>query len=274
VRTRRLSRRAVLAASICVAAILPAGPQFAGAAYRWIDAEGNVHYAQTLDAVPERHREGARVIPEAPGPRAEPPPVTRRSIVVSPPGRLPMPSATREEGPVDVRGMRRALADACDPGAPREDVSAAWRATVADVLGKLTTSEVRSDTGGDTIAVHIVDRRLVRMHALAFACWASPGRPPVIVLTGDLLREYAGRGRLEIGLAQTLSHELAHHALHTRAPHARLEHAARERQAEELAIYYYEQAGYDCRQWRASSLMDSGAVRAACDLAKRGARLH
>ena len=49
----------------------------------------------------------------------------------------------------------------------------------------------------------------------------------------------------------------------------------REREADALGIYYYERAGYDCRDWAASATArDRDALRAACDLARRGARVR
>ena len=269
--TRSLSRLPAVAALIWVALTLLAWPPAASAAYRWVDADGNVHYAQSLDAVPERYRAGAREVPEATVRRGEPA-AGRQRVLDDPRIRAHISSGGANSQQVPRGDLRQALRDACDADAPRDPAGAQWRPTVDAVVAKLSTPVLRADLGGATIPIVIVDSRLARLYAPAFACLARPGREPSIVLTVEFLREFSSRGGFDGVLAATLAHEFAHHVLHAKGPHARLPYEDRERQADELGIYYYERAGYDCRDYRTSR--DKDAARAACDLAKRGARLH
>jgi len=52
--------------TLCLLALLLVAPGVVPAAwaqmYRWTDERGQVHYGQGLDSVPERHRDGARVL--------------------------------------------------------------------------------------------------------------------------------------------------------------------------------------------------------------------
>ena len=222
----------------------------AAAAYRWEDERGNVHYAQTLDTVPPSYRSHAQQIASPPTPR--------------PPANL------------TARSQGHPMKDACDPRAPLgAEIPTAMRSLVDRVYDRVFTKEVRADTGASAISLVIVDRPISNLRGPAVACMPGAGHGRSIVVTGDFLRRSLDAGELETSLARTLARELAHHALHGPGRRPLPEPEQREREADALGIYYYERAGYDCRDWAASATArDRDALRAACDLARRGARVR
>lgn len=56
---------------VLAAALVPA--LASGEVYRWVDADGTLHYASGLERVPERYRGKAELVPASPAP--DPPPV-------------------------------------------------------------------------------------------------------------------------------------------------------------------------------------------------------
>jgi len=103
-------------------------------------------------------------------------------------------------------------------------------------------------------------------------CRAS-GRATITVSETRLARALRGRTG-ELDLARGVAHYLAHLAWNptptkvTAANQDVITH-----QAEELGVYYYQKAGYDCSRWE-----NPGEylrhVRIACNLAKQGVRPH
>jgi hypothetical protein len=51
--------------ALLLALLVTAGPALAQPAYRWVDGQGNVHYAGRRDQVPEAYR--GQLLPERPG---------------------------------------------------------------------------------------------------------------------------------------------------------------------------------------------------------------
>ncbi|HEV8585184.1 MAG TPA: DUF4124 domain-containing protein [Methylomirabilota bacterium] len=218
---------------------------WAGAAhaqlYRWVDEQGVAHYGHGIDAVPERFRKGIQpyVPPE-----------------VKPADKGP----THREQIHPMCGKARTV----DVGLDVE---------VARVFKKVFTDEVRKDIFPFKIETFIVLDE--QQYPAGFICYGrEETRLHTIIVPVNTLVGGLGAAELERQLAQLLAHELAHatrHATHDgRAGQV-------EREADELGVYYYERAGYDCRSWIPINpphhgYADRAMVQLACYLAKQGLR--
>jgi uncharacterized protein DUF4124 len=131
-------RGAALARTLVVALLLaavPAGAQVKG--YRWVDDEGNVHYAARRDQVPERYR--TQLGPAKPG---EPPKPQLTPNATGRPG-TPRGCVLRLRGTERARGASYSYAN-CDrcrealAGLDAEDTKRAEcvASSIADELGQ------------------------------------------------------------------------------------------------------------------------------------------
>jgi hypothetical protein len=109
-RTRRLRCALLLLGLVLVAPEV--GAQLPG--YRWVDDQGNVHYAGRRDQVPEQYR--SQPIPEGPGEPPKP--------------RLPDPPGARAHVPEPGECVLRFRGTAARPGSSRSYPSceACWKA--------------------------------------------------------------------------------------------------------------------------------------------------
>jgi hypothetical protein len=84
---------------LLVALMCWVGPNASAALYKWIDDDGNLHVATSLDDVPERYRDRVTVLEDEPSPVA-PPDASEPPPVAPPPGAEP-PST--EAGSLELR---------------------------------------------------------------------------------------------------------------------------------------------------------------------------
>ena len=124
----------------------------------------------------------------------------------------------------------------------------------------------------EAVAVRIPASSAVSADDGLSLCRASE-RATITVSETRLARALRGRTG-ELDLARGIAHYLAHLAWNptptkvTAANHDVITH-----QAEELGVYYFQQAGYDCSRWENPGQY-LRHVRIACNLAKQGARPH
>ncbi|MBI3329559.1 MAG: DUF4124 domain-containing protein [Nitrospinae bacterium] len=135
-----------------------------------------------------------------------------------------------------------------------------------------------------TVEVFVIDSPQ-RYNALGAVC--SDSRRANIVLWLKAIEAFQSWPDPEAALAHVIAHEFAHIVLHggdALSGGVSLDRRAREYEADELGVYYFERAGYDCRRWVELTtsagfvpLYDTAenvqqAVKGACDLAKAGKR--
>ena len=85
----RFDRRALIALALLLAALLMRPWSAAAQIYRWVDDQGQVHYSQGMDSVPQRSRSRAAAVAEdRPAPAPEP---------------VPAPAGTPPEGSGQVK---------------------------------------------------------------------------------------------------------------------------------------------------------------------------
>ncbi len=209
--------------------------------YRWVDEQGVAHYGHGIDAVPERFRQGIQpYVPPEVKPAA--------------------PGPTYREQIHPMCGKARTV----DVGLDAE---------VARVLKRVFTEEVRKDIFPFKIETFIVLDE--KQYPAGFICYGwGDMRVHTIIVPVNTLVGGLGATELERQLAQLLSHELAHAARHATAEGRA---GQVEREADELGVYYYERAGYDCRTWIPinppyQGYADRAMVQTACYLAKQGLR--
>ena len=124
----------------------------------------------------------------------------------------------------------------------------------------------------DAVVVRIPASSAVSADDGLSLCRASE-RATITVSETRLARALRGRTG-ELDLARGIAHYLAHLAWNptptkvTAANQDVITH-----QADELGVYYFQQAGYDCNRWENPGQY-LRHVRIACNLAKQGARPH
>ena len=89
-----------MALVLVVALLCWVGPNASAALYKWIDDDGNLHVATSLDDVPERYRDRVTVLEDEPSP-VVPPDATEPPPVAPPPGAEPLSTEA------DSRELRR-----------------------------------------------------------------------------------------------------------------------------------------------------------------------
>lgn len=261
------THRIAIALSFAVHVLVPAAAQ--AEIYRWVDAEGNVHFGEGIDSVPPRYRKGLRpYVPPEPVAPPEPSPIRpARTLARIPPIDLTM-EVMREWS-----GRNRPLYSMCKEATP---VRTSWDGEIRRIYGNLYTDEVHRDIAPYEIDLVVVLSR--EGYREGFVCWGVHGeRIVTIMLPVKTLADRTGLQDFERGIAQLLAHELAHVALHAKPGLDPKDLATREHEADELGAYYYERAGYDCRTWRAVNPPDgayatAADIKVACNLARQDAR--
>lgn len=162
-----------------------------------------------------------------------------------------------------------------------DPVRTSWDEALAPIFARLVRAAA-PDLPGQPPRLVIVRE----LKALARACGTREA--PIIIVRAETLREAATLGvyrgqTWERTVAMILAHELAHATLHV-APITvprTLSEEEGERQADELGIYYFHRAGWDCQWWvEEGGPMLGGVGRAtryevwrACAAARRGQRV-
>jgi hypothetical protein len=166
-------RRAVVIL-VALALAAPAWPTPADAQlYRWVNEQGEVHFTQGLESIPERFRAGARLLgypeaaPAAPAPAAIP--------------------ATREEARQAAPAVRGGARIPFSPGSP---------ILVTVRINGLRTVRLVLDTGAESTLIHT--RTLA-----AIGVDPTGGRPITVMgVTGAADGRYVGLESLEVGEAR------------------------------------------------------------------------
>jgi len=162
----------VILVALALAALTSPGSAHAQL-YRWVNEQGEVHFTQGLENVPERFRGGARLLGY---PEAAPAPAP-----IAPAG---SPAATPEAPPPGVRGGARI------PFTPGEPILLTVR------VNGLRTVRLLLDTGAQSTLIHT--RALA-----AIGVDSSGGRPiSVMGVTGQAEGRYVGLESLEVGEAR------------------------------------------------------------------------
>jgi hypothetical protein len=182
-------------------------------------------------------------------------------------------SSTTELTP--IAGWSRPL---CGAGVA---VRSPWDGQIRDVYARLWEVAQR-DTGPRDIEVVVVQRSAPL--AIASCTYdANGGAMTTIILPVRVMRLASTSLQPDVIIARILAHELAHVALHQNPRADSLDTVTREYEADELGVYYYERAGFDCQRWvdgigrwaawgYAPEANERLTVRAACALAKQGQR--
>jgi Aspartyl protease/Domain of unknown function (DUF4124) len=160
--------RCLVAWLVALAVAAPAGPAHAQL-YRWLNEQGEVHFTQGLENVPERYRAGARLLgyPEA-----------------SP---APAPAGPAATGPAATPAVRGGARIPFTPGQP---------ILLAVKVNGLRTVRLLLDTGAQSTLIHT--RALA-----AIGVDPSGGRPvSVMGVTGQAEGRYVGLESLEVGEAR------------------------------------------------------------------------
>ena len=225
------------------------GPAVARAqpAWRWVDEQGAVHFSQSREAIPERYRETAEPwTPKAPPAAGQPAPLPLRSQFV----RIPSVSLSMDI----IQDWAPGWNPDCSPGGyyrGTTPVRTSWDGEIRRIMVRLlATPEVRTDLGPHQVDLLVVVPGPNAPWGGAWACGATNSFEQTIIFTSTLLRAHSNAARFELGVGQTLAHELAHVAVHKFWHAAQIPAKAREHEADELGIYYFERAGYDCRLWQ------------------------
>jgi hypothetical protein len=168
---------ALVTALVLVMLASPAQAQL----YRWVNEQGEVHFTQGLENVPERFRGGARLLgyPEA-------------APALAPIAPVGPPAATPEAPPPGVRGGARI------PFTPGEPILLTVR------VNGLRTIRLLLDTGAQSTLIHT--RALA-----AIGVDPSGGRPiSVMGVTGQAEGRYwtKPRGRRRGGAARVIAYDL------------------------------------------------------------------
>lgn len=173
---------ASLAALTLVMGVSPAQAQL----YRWVNEQGEVHFTQGLENIPERFRGGARLLGY---PEAAPAPAP-----TAPAG----PAAAPEAPPPGVRGGARI------PFTPGEPILLTVR------VNGLRTLRLLLDTGAQSTLIHT--RALA-----AIGVDPSGGRPISLMgVTGQAEGRYVGLESLEVGEARVAPLGVIAYDLHLR----------------------------------------------------------
>ena len=175
---------------------------------------------------------------------------------------------------VPIAGWSRPL---CLPTAVA--VRSPWDPEVTAIFAHLLRAAGADVRDRDPVAVVVEGEGL----PTAGVC-GGPGVPSTVVIP---VRTLQAAWSWPIDTRQTivatqLAHELAHVALHQERG-VGIPHAVKEAEADALAAYYLERAGFDCQRWvagigtwyranYAAEAEQRPAVEAACARAKRGER--
>jgi hypothetical protein len=228
--------------ALLVALLLAASADAARAQlYRWTDEQGVPHYGSGIDAVPERFRQGIQPY---------------------------VPPEVKQEmsGPRD----RERLHPMC---AKSRTVDVGLDGELQRVYRRLFTEEVRKDIFPFRVEMFTVFDE--QRYPAGFICYGfDDTRVHTIIVPVSTFIHGLAATELERQLAQLLAHELAHATRHAKAEGRT---GQVEREADELGVYYYERAGYDCRTWWPVNpphhgYADKAMVELACQVAKRGLR--
>jgi hypothetical protein len=183
-------------------------------------------------------------------------------------------AAVSEPRMVPIAGWSRPL---CLPTAVA--VRSPWDPEVAAIFARLLRAAADDVRHRNPVAVVVEGEGL----PTAGVC-GGPGIPSTVVLPVGTLRAASSwpvETRQTI-VATQLAHELAHVALHQERG-VGVPRAVKEAEADALAAYYLERAGFDCQRWvagigtwyranYAAEAEQRPAIEAACDRAKRGER--
>jgi hypothetical protein len=295
--------RTAIAVALLVVLAVPAHAQI----YEWTDAEGRRHFTDDLNRVPPEHRPAASAgawptpRPSAPPPGEASSPGSReallREAVAACAPRFPALRA-RDEGaragvPSGPDGARvRAAFERCVREALRERlfarlplchpdavaVTSRWDAALERVHDALLVG-VGPDLQGRRTRVVVVDGP----RAMPIGATCGDARESTIFVSIHALRHVQQLGDPEWAIARIVAHELAHAVLHADLRRAAGDEATVEYEADELGMYYFQQAGYDCRTWvnsiglvlvAAYDTPDNQrhVLRAACAQARQGVR--
>lgn len=268
--------------ALLILALLPVPA--AGQVYEWVDERGVRHFTDDLNRVPESHRSRVTVSPWGPAPSSPAPPAA--PVPAAPPAGVPerlalppRPALSRPDAVTRPAGPAASEPDlSCFPGAVA--VTSRWDAALRR-LHDLVRAVAAPDLHGMETDVVVIDGPDTLPSG--GAC-GNPHRATIVVSL-DALRQVQKWGDPEWILVRILTHEFAHLALHRDSLLDAWTHdvTAMEYEADELGIYYFEQAGYDCRTWVNSigvvmvASYDSAtnqrhALGAACDLARHAQR--
>jgi hypothetical protein len=164
---------------------------------------------------------------------------------------------------------------------PRVAVTSPWDRQIQGVYEKLW-QVVRSDTDARDVEVVVV--KTPKPEA-ASSCTSFTGSAPstTIMVPARWMPSISTWPQPDLIIARILAHELAHLVLHQDPRSAPLDDVTKEYEADELGVYYYETAGFDCLEWvtainrwaawgYAPLENERHAVRSACALAKQGQR--
>lgn len=257
--------RGWFAALLLILTLLPGSAQ--AQTYRWVDEAGAVYYTQGLESIPERYRPQAQQIAPSPAPAQPSEPAASGASV--PPLRAP----TAEFQVTIAPDLTPVCSFAADQLQKFVWVRVSWEDEIRRILTKLLTPEARRDIYPHevTFVVAIFPNP---DQAAGYACGRVDSLETTIVLSTKLLRDSSRWQQFELSVARVLAHELAHIALHWYRTTVTLDRVKKELEADELGIYYFARAGYDCRQWPPKSppYADAATVRAACDLAMQELR--
>jgi predicted secreted Zn-dependent protease len=181
----RRCRPGLVAACVVAAALLTGAPA-AGQVYRWVDANGTVHYAEGLHSVPEAYRAGARPLALPPAAPAAPAPAERPAG-----GRPAAPSEPRTRAAPEPA---RAYTPRTVLPAPRTDVLVSTPTAYYAVATEYANFSVMGSTRREILAS--VRRQNPVAHSLA-STWLAPatsyrmsnlGGPCVVTHVQVLLR--------------------------------------------------------------------------------------
>jgi hypothetical protein len=184
----------------------------------------------------------------------------------------PIPSAPQL---TPIPGWTRPL---CGPGVA---VSSPWDGQIRATYARLW-EVVQRDTGPQDVEVVVVQHS-APLAAVSCTRHTEAGAMTTIMLQARVMRLASTAAQPDIIIARILAHELAHLALHQGPQADSLDTVTKEYEADELGVYYYERAGFDCQQWvdgigrwaawgYAPLENERLTVRAACALAKQGKR--
>lgn len=286
--------------------------------YEWLDERGERHFADDLNRVPDRHRRQMsvspwernviRAVPAAGAPdgagesargllaravmeagrecETRFPGIGR--VRVDPDGSLWLTGQTSDQSARNsaflqcyreqVRDKRFAARPLCFDGAVA--VESPWNDTVRRLHDKMKRT-VSDELGAKEVSITVVDGP----STLPSGGTCGSGRRASVVFSLNALRSLRAYRDAEWPIARILAHEFAHIVLHQNSADSLHEHdqAVREYEADELGVYYFERAGYDCREWvngvgplvlarYDTAENQRSALRIACDLARRGQR--
>jgi hypothetical protein len=174
-----------------------------------------------------------------------------------------------------IAGWARPL---CEPVVA---VRSRWDGQIRNVYARLW-QVVERDTGPRDVEVVVVQHS-APLAAASCTRYTEAGTMTTIMLPVRVMRALSTAAQPDMIIARIVAHELAHVALHQDSRSDSLDRVTMEYEADELGVYYYERAGFDCQRWvdgigrwaawgYAPQENERLTVRAACALAKQGKR--